>query len=98
MDFPSEGRDNSCMRQLQFLTTAQLATMRDRTRRRDHSTTAEEFCCEHKRHHAWGLAKRHAEKLRRVRDGTDTPAQHSEHLHTQAASGDRGSVDPLHVR
>jgi hypothetical protein len=58
---------NFRMRQLQLFTTAQLATMRDRTARRNYSPANEEFRREHERHRAWGLTQRHAEKLRRIR-------------------------------
>jgi hypothetical protein len=53
------------MRQLELLTPAQLATMRDRTRRRNYSAAAEEFRDTHQRHRAWGLTQRHARKLSR---------------------------------
>ncbi|HEX5201208.1 MAG TPA: hypothetical protein VFW27_14855, partial [Actinoplanes sp.] len=52
------------MRQLQLFTSAQLATMRDPTKRRNYSAEAEEFRREHQRHRAWGLTQRHARKLR----------------------------------
>jgi hypothetical protein len=57
------------MRQLQLFTTAELATMRDRTASRRYSPAAEEFRRTHQRHRAWGLAQRHAERLRRSRGG-----------------------------
>jgi len=63
------------MRQLQFFSTAELAAMRDRTASRNHSPGHDEFRREHERHRAWGLARRHAERLRRVRDASrDSPA------------------------
>jgi hypothetical protein len=58
------------MRQLELLTSAQLATMRDRTRRRNYSAEAEEFREAHQRHRAWGLTQRHARKLSRVYGST----------------------------
>ena len=57
------------MRQLQLFTSAQLATMRDRRAARNYSAEAEQFRRDHERHRAWGLARRHAERLRRVRGG-----------------------------
>jgi hypothetical protein len=54
------------MRQLQLLTTAQLATMRDTTNRRNYSAAAEEFRREHQRHRVWGMEQRHARKLRSI--------------------------------
>ena len=54
------------MRQLQLFTTAQLATMRDTTRLRNYSAEAEEFRREHQRHRVWGMAQRHARKLRSI--------------------------------
>ena len=56
------------MRQLQLFTTAELATMRDRTRSRRYSPAKEQFRREHERHRAWGLKRRHAGRLRHVRD------------------------------
>ncbi|MEV8517957.1 hypothetical protein AB0367_37665, partial [Dactylosporangium sp. NPDC051484] len=44
---------------------------RDRTRSRRYSPAKEQFRREHARHRDWGLAKRYAEKLRRLRG--DTP-------------------------
>jgi hypothetical protein len=62
------------VRQLELFTTAELAAMRDRTRSRRYSPANEQFRREHARHRAWGLARRHAEKLRRARDrGPDAP-------------------------
>jgi hypothetical protein len=59
--------DDQCMGQLQFFSAGELAAMRDRTRSRRYSPVGEQFRREHARHRAWGLARRHAEKLRRVR-------------------------------
>ena len=59
------------MRQLQFFTTTQLATMRNRSGARNHSPAAEAFRRTHQRHRAWGLSQRHAERLRRM---TNSPA------------------------
>jgi hypothetical protein len=58
------------MRQLELLTPAQLATMRDRTRRRNYSAEAERFRDTHQRHRAWGLTQRHARKLSRLYGST----------------------------
>ncbi|WP_211192511.1 hypothetical protein [Actinoplanes sp. TBRC 11911] len=54
------------MGQLQLFSAAQLAVMRDTTKRRNYSAEAEEFRVEHARHRRWGLAQRHARKLRRL--------------------------------
>jgi hypothetical protein len=42
--------------------------MRDRMRARNYSPERERFRREHERHRAWGLARRHEEKLRRIRE------------------------------
>src|SRR5687768_13907458 len=57
--------DNSCMRQLALFTVAELSAMRDRSRSRRYSPANEQFRREHARHRAWGLTRRHTEKLRR---------------------------------
>lgn len=44
--------------------------MRDRTASRSYSPAHDEFRRVHERHRAWGLAQRHAEKLRRLRAGS----------------------------
>ena len=54
------------MRQLQFFTTAELAKMRDRTKSRSYSPAGDEFRRIHERHRAWGLKRRHAERLRQI--------------------------------
>jgi hypothetical protein len=59
------------MRQLQMFTTSQLAKMRDRTASRNYSPERDEFRRTHERHRAWGLARRHEERLRRLREGAD---------------------------
>ncbi|REF98130.1 hypothetical protein DFJ67_4140 [Asanoa ferruginea] len=41
--------------------------MRDRSASRSYSPAGEEFRREHERHRAWGLTRRHAERLRRLR-------------------------------
>jgi hypothetical protein len=53
---------------------SEIASMRDRTRSRKYSPAAEEFRREHERHRAWGLQRRHAEKLRRLRRDEFPPA------------------------
>jgi hypothetical protein len=60
--------DNRIMRQLQLFTTADLAKMRDRTASRNYSPERDEFRRDHERHRSWGLARRHADRLRRVRE------------------------------
>ena len=62
------------MRQLQLFTSAQLAQMRDRTASRSYSPAGEEFRREHERHRAWGLARRHAERMRRLHGHRPTAA------------------------
>ena len=49
--------------------------MRDRTASRNYSPAADEFRREHKRHREWGLTRRHAERLRRNRDGSGALAR-----------------------
>jgi hypothetical protein len=68
------------MRQLQLFTTTELAAMRDRTASRSYSPAAEEFRREHERHRAWGLTRRHAERLRRLHGSDCEP-------HTPTAEG-----------
>jgi hypothetical protein len=66
-------RDNLGMWQLQLFSTAQLATMRDRTAARNYSAERDRFRREHERHRKWGLTQRYAEKTRRLR-ATTAPA------------------------
>ena len=47
--------------------------MRDGTRSRNYSPERDEFRRTHERHRAWGLARRHAEKLRRLHDRSADP-------------------------
>lgn len=42
--------------------------MRDRTASRNYSPFKDEFRREHERRRAWGLKRRHAERLRRIQD------------------------------
>jgi len=56
--------------QMGLFTRAEVATMRDRTRRRNYSAEAEEFRREHQRHREWGLTQRHARKLSRLYGST----------------------------
>ena len=67
------------MRQLSLFTPAQVAGMRDRTASRNYSPGRDQFRREHERHRAWGLARRHAERLRRLHpptaDATGRPRQ-----------------------
>ena len=58
------------MPQLELFTRAQLAGMRDRTRRRNYSAEAEEFRRDHQRHREWGLQQRQARKLSRLYGST----------------------------
>ena len=63
-------RDNLWVGQIGLFARAELATMRDRTRRRNYSAEAEEFRREHARHREWGLTQRHARKLSRLYGST----------------------------
>jgi hypothetical protein len=72
-------RDNCLMRQLSLFTPAQLVDMRDRTASRNYSPSRDEFRREHERHRAWGLARRHAERLRRLRSAPRNPPSHEPH-------------------
>ncbi|WP_433833546.1 hypothetical protein ACQP2E_19155 [Actinoplanes sp. CA-015351] len=63
------------MAQLSLFPTRHL---RDRTLRRNYSAATEEFRREHERHRSWGLAQRHARKLRRLRDREDGGAASAE--------------------
>jgi hypothetical protein len=47
--------------------------MRDRTASRNYSAEREEFRREHERHREWGLRRRHAEKLQRIRQRDSSP-------------------------
>jgi hypothetical protein len=50
---------------------AEIAVMRDRTRSRNYSASRDDFRREHERRRSWGLRRRHAEKLHRLRqDGS----------------------------
>lgn len=60
--------------QRELFSRAELSTMRDRTRRRNYSAEAEAFRRRHERDRAWGLQRRHAEKLARCREkASETP-------------------------
>jgi hypothetical protein len=76
-------RNNLSVRQLQRFTSAELATMRDRTASRNYSPERDAFRREHERHRAWGLVQRHAQCMRRSR-ASDRAAQApsvTEHSH-----------------
>lgn len=62
------------MRQASLFGRAEIAAMRDRTASRNHSPARDEFRREHERHRAWGLQRRHAEKLRRLRQSRSAAA------------------------
>lgn len=66
--------DNYRVGQLQIFTTSQLAKMRDPTASRSYSPGRDEFRRTHERHRAWGLARRHAERLRHVRGRAGDPS------------------------
>jgi len=72
-------RDNLWVGQMGLFTRAQVATMRDRTRRRNYSAEAEEFRREHARHREWGLTQRHARKLSRLYGSTANAAAAFQH-------------------
>jgi hypothetical protein len=60
-------RDNlRVLGQIGLFSRAQIAGMRDRTRRRNYSEEAEEFRREHAIRRQYGLAQRHAQKLTRL--------------------------------
>ena len=73
--------------QLQFFTRSQVAEMRDRTASRNYSAERDEFRREHERHRAWGVNRRHAEKLRRARESSRAAQQ-------APAVGDRPRPEP----
>ncbi|GAA1894366.1 hypothetical protein GCM10009687_74900 [Asanoa iriomotensis] len=54
------------MRQLQLFTSGELAGMRDRSAARNYSPAGDQFRHERARHRTWGLAQRHAARLRRA--------------------------------
>ena len=56
------------MRQLELFSRAELAGMRDRSRARNYSASRDEFRRAHERHRVWGLQRRHAERLRQIRE------------------------------
>ncbi len=69
--------------QQQLFTRAELSAMRDRTRARNYSPDRENFRRDHERRRYWGLKRRHAERLRQLREGTvvekDGSLAHSHH-------------------
>jgi hypothetical protein len=78
--------DNWSMRQLQLFTGADIAVMRDRTRSRNHSPGRDDFRRMHERHRAWGLARRHARKLRRLASIMDDAAVADDYRRETAVS------------
>jgi hypothetical protein len=56
------------MGQLQLFSRAELSGMRDKTRARNYSASRDEFRRDHERRRARGLQRRHAERLRHVRE------------------------------
>jgi len=56
------------MRQLELFTRVDLVGMRDRSRARNYSASRDEFRRAHERHREWGLRRRHAERLRQIRE------------------------------
>ncbi|MBB4750087.1 hypothetical protein BJ964_004248 [Actinoplanes lobatus] len=68
-------RKNSFMRQGSLFSRAHIAEMRDPAKARNHSPEREEFRRAQQRRRVFGLERRHAEKLRRLRrDGATAPA------------------------
>jgi len=68
-------RNNLWVGQIGLFSRAQLAAMRDTTKRRNYSAEAERFRREHERHREWGLAQRHARKLSRLYGSTANAAE-----------------------
>ncbi|TWG24391.1 hypothetical protein FHX34_102947 [Actinoplanes teichomyceticus] len=62
----TSARDNEFMRQLSLFGRTELQEMRDRTRSRRHSAAGDAFRREHECRRAWGLQRRHADRLRRA--------------------------------
>ncbi|WP_430785637.1 hypothetical protein, partial [Actinoplanes sp. G11-F43] len=56
------------MAQMSLFSRAQTAAMRDWTKARNYDPDRAEFRRQHKIRRDWGLQRRHAEKLRRLRD------------------------------
>ncbi|WP_197686114.1 hypothetical protein [Actinoplanes derwentensis] len=54
------------------------AGMRDQTKARNYSPSRDEFRHEHEKRRAWGLQRRHAEKLRRIRERDSMPLSHDD--------------------
>jgi hypothetical protein len=80
------------MRQLSMFTPAQIAGMRDRTASRNYSPGREQFRHEHERHRAWGLARRHGERLRRLHPPTARASAPAQHNRIQGPSAPRASA------
>jgi hypothetical protein len=64
------------MAQLTLFPTRHL---RDRTLRRNYSARAEDFRREHERHRSWGLARRHARRLRQLHEARSEPPPDAMH-------------------
>jgi hypothetical protein len=78
---------NSCMGQGSLFSRVEISSMRDRTRSRNYSSAREEFRREHERHRAWGLQRRHAEKLRRLRQSESGPTVGGDQVPVAGTSG-----------
>ncbi|BCY14033.1 hypothetical protein L3i22_091210 [Actinoplanes sp. L3-i22] len=61
------------MTQLPLFKRSEIAGMRHRTASRNYSAARDEFRREHERHRAWGLKRRHAERLRQIRERDAAP-------------------------
>jgi hypothetical protein len=70
---------------------SEIAGMRDWAAARNHCPERDAFRREHERHRAWGLRRRHAAKLRHVRQHQPAPptAPASRDDHTRPAAADR---------
>src|SRR5690349_7806404 len=74
LHFSTGVRENLFMRQGSLFSRAETAAMRDRTAARNYSAERDEFRREHERRRSWGLRRRHAEKLHRLREGGSVSA------------------------
>jgi hypothetical protein len=61
------------MGQMSLFSRAEIAGMRDWTAARNHCPERDDFRREHEQHRAWGLQRRHAAKLRHVRQQRSAP-------------------------
>ena len=83
------------MAQLQLFSRAELAGMRDRSRARNYSASRDEFRRAQAGRRAWGLQRRHAERLRRLREQAGCRPANLEVVRASADAGRPGMADPL---